>query len=61
MKRPFPPKKEDVVQKLQPIGQPTDDTIVAERPPPAGRPMTRKPNDEGMSGCTIGRSVSSPR
>ena len=61
---PLPPKKAEVVQKLQPIGQPTDGMIVAAGlPPPFGpcRPITRKPNDEGMTGCWMGASVGSPR
>ena len=61
---PLPPKNADVVQKLQPIGQPTDGMIVAAGLPPprgAGNPISRKPNDDGMTGCSIGRSGSSPR
>ncbi len=34
---PLPPKNADVVQKLQPIGQPTDGMMVAAgEPPPFG-------------------------
>src|SRR3972149_810428 len=50
---PLPPKNSDVVQKLQPIGQPTDERIVAAalRPLPGmGTPISRNPNDEGMTG-----------
>src|SRR5438132_5519224 len=63
-KRPLPPKKADVVQKLQPIGQPTEGMIVAAgSPPPAGAlsPSSRIPNDDSIIGCVIGASDGSPR
>src|SRR5262245_16892536 len=61
---PLPPKHSDVVQKLHPIGQPTDGMMVADASPPPlgiGIPISLKPNDDGMSGCSIGRSTRSPR
>src|SRR5262245_65647161 len=64
MNDPFPPEDAGGVQKLQPIGHPTDGTIVAERLrrlSAARSPITRKPNDEGISGCLMGAVGSSPR
>ncbi len=51
---PLPPKKEDVVQKFHPIGQPTDGITVAEvAPSRSGRrtPRMRVSIPETISGC----------
>ena len=61
---PFPPKNDEVVQKLQPIGQPTEGMIVAAglpAPSPLRMPITRMPNDDRSAGWTIGASGSVPR
>jgi len=49
----LPPKKAEVVQKLQPMGQPTEGMMVAAvRPLSCGRfiPMVRPPKPETISG-----------
>jgi hypothetical protein len=64
MNLPLPPKKADVVQKLQPMGQPTEGMIVAAVPPLfSGRlmPMIRVLRPETISGWRIGALTSSPR
>src|SRR5512132_879618 len=61
---PLPPKNSEVVQKLQPIGQPTELMIVAAALPPPrgiGNPISLKPNDDAITGCRIGCPASSPR
>ena len=61
---PLPPKKEDVVQKLHPIGQPTDGiTVAAVAPSRSGMrtPRMRVSKPEIISGCWIGASGSAPR
>ena len=63
-KFPLPPKKADVVQKLQPMGQPTDGMIVAAVAPlRSGKrmPMMRVRMPETMAGCRMGAFWSSPR
>ncbi len=64
MNFPLPPKNADVVQKLHPIGQPTDGMMVAAVPPfRSGRriPMMRVCMPETMAGWWIGAFSSSPR
>jgi hypothetical protein len=63
-KFPLPPKKADVVQKLQPMGQPTDGMIVAAVAPLCSgkrTPMMRVRMPETMAGCRMGPFRSSPR
>jgi hypothetical protein len=63
-KFPLPPKKADVVQKLQPMGQPTEGMIVAAVAPlRSGKriPMMRVRMPETMAGCRMGALSSSPR
>ncbi len=57
MNLPLPPKNADVVQKLQPIGQPTDGMIVAAVEPirfGSLSPITRCPKPDAISGCFTG-------
>ena len=61
---PLPPKNDDVVQKLQPIGQPTDGMIVAAGLPAPllrGSPITRKSKDDFRGGWVTGASGEAPR
>ena len=60
----MPPKNDDVVQKLQAIGQPTDGISVAAVAPlrvKALNPMMRKSIPETMCGCWMGALSSSPK
>src|ERR1017187_6222849 len=61
---PLPPKSAEVVQKLQPMGQPTDGMMVAATAPLAPGsfiPMVRASYPEMISGCRMGALSSSPR
>ena len=60
----MPPKNALVVQKLQPMGQPTDEMMVADVVSAAAgifTPSTRRSNAEEKSGWWMGASTSSPR
>ena len=60
----MPPKKAEVVQKLQPMGHPTDGMMVAAvLPLSCGNfiPMVRPPKPETISGWRMGAVSSSPR
>ena len=61
---PLPPKNAEVVQKLQPMGQPTEGIMVAAVPPlRSGRriPMMRVRIPETIDGWRIGALSSSPK
>ena len=61
---PLPPKKAEVVQKLQPIGHPTEGIMVAAVSRVLSgtlMPRIRKPKPERISGWTTGAQESSPR
>ena len=61
---PLPPKNAEVVQKLQPMGQPTEGMMVAAVAPlRSGKrmPMIRVRIPETMAGCRMGALSSSPR
>ena len=56
----MPPKNADVVQKLHPIGQPTDGMMVAAvlpLSPGSGMPMVRPPKPDTISGWRTGALV----
>ncbi len=60
----MPPKNAEVVQKLQPMGQPTEGMMVAAVVPldcGSFTPSVRAPNPETISGWAIGAVSSSPR
>jgi hypothetical protein len=60
---PLPPKNADVVQKLQPMGHPTEGMMVAAVEPlfPAAAGPSRPPKPETISRMLDGRVSSSPR
>ena len=61
---PLPPKNAEVVQKLHPMGQPTDGIIVAAVAPlrsGSRMPMMRVRMPETIAGCRMGALSSSPR
>jgi hypothetical protein len=59
---PLSPKDAEVVQKLQPTGQPTGMIVAAVAPLRSGRlmPMIRVRMPETIAGCRIGAFSSSP-